>query len=301
VGNKKPLGTKMINRVGPSHARPVLENPGRPRIIIKEVYCKNALVKSRIEGIDYALNPYTGCQHACLYCYAEFMKKYTNHKEPWGKFVDAKINVVERLEHQIKKAKPGVVMVGTVTDAYQPIEKNFGLTRRCLELFVDSDFTISIQTKSDLVLRDIDVLKKIKQKEVGLTIACPDSKVGKVFEPGATDLNGRLKALEELNRNGIPTFVFGGPIFPFFSDSIDALRSLFEKLEKRKISKIYLDKMNYLKGKWRKIEPILDQRYPNALRFYQSMMTNQEKYVSWLRTNLKATLSEFSFESEILY
>lgn len=268
---------------------------------IGKIECKNALVRSRIPGMDYALNPYTGCQHACIYCYADFMKKYTNHGEPWGEFVDAKVNVAQRLQHQIKKTKPGVVMIGTVTDAYQPLEKKFGLTRRCLEILVDSDFTVSIQTKSDLVIRDIDVLKRIKQKEVGLTIACSDSDVVKVFEPGATDLDGRLEALEELNHNNIPTFVFVGPIFPFFSDNVDALRSLFEKLKKRKINRMYLDKMNYLKGKWRKIEPILAQRYPDAVRFYQGTMTNQEKYVSWLKANLKASLDEFSFESEILF
>ena len=134
-----------------------------------------------------------------------------------------------------------------------------------------------------------------------MTIACPDQEVIKVFEPGATDLNGRLKTLEELNLNGIPTFVFVGPIYPFFSDNIDVLRLLFKKIEKRKITRIYLDKMNYLKGKWRKIEPVLVQRYPDAVRFYQSTMTNQEKYVSWLKANLKTTLDEFSFESEILF
>lgn len=268
---------------------------------ISEVRCKNALVRSRIEGMDYALNPYVGCQHACLYCYAEFMKKYTNHDEPWGEFVDVKINVVDRLKGQIKRTKPGVVMIGTVTDAYQPLEKEMRLTRRSLEVLTDSDFSVSIQTKSDLVLRDIDVLRKMKDKEVGLTITCADPEVEGAFEPGASDLKRRLKALNRLSQEGIPTFVFIGPILPFFSDGLDSVRSLFGKLHKAKIEKVYLDKMNYLRGKWRRISPVLAERFPLAVRFYQGVMRDEESYADWLRDNLTSAASEFSFDFEVLF
>lgn len=270
-------------------------------MVIGEIECRSALVKSRIPGMDYALNPYTGCQHGCLYCYAEFMKKYTKHTEPWGEFVDIKINLVERLRHQIKKARPGVVMIGTVTDAYQQIEEKLCLTRRCLEVLADSDFPVSIQTKSDLVLRDLDVLKKIKNKEVGLTVTCPDPAVEKSFEPGASDLGRRLEALERLSRSHVPTFAFVGPILPYFSDNPEALRSLFGKLEKRKINSIYLDKMNYLKGKWRRIKPVLDRDYPRATGFYQRAMNDQEKYEGWLKANLKSALRGSGFEPEIVF
>ncbi len=271
------------------------------RLKVVQVECKNALVKSKIPGMDYALNPYTGCQHGCLYCYAEFMKKYTNHSEPWGEFVDVKINVVERLKRQITKAKPGVVMISTVTDAYQPIEEELCLTRRCLEVLADSDFPVSIQTKSDLVLRDLDILKRIRDKKVGLTITCPDPEVTSSFEPGATDLERRLDALEKLIGYRIPTFAFVGPILPFFSDNVEALRSLFKTLKKTKIDSIYLDKMNYLRGKWRRINPVLDQRYPWAMRFYQCVMTDEERYKGWLKANLRSALRGFGFEPEIVF
>lgn len=271
------------------------------RLKISEVTCKNALVRSRIEGMDYALNPYTGCQHACLYCYADFMKKYTNHGEPWGEFVDVKINIVDRLKAQIRKAKPGVVMVGTVTDAYQPLEKELCLTRRCLEILADSDFPVSVQTKSDLVLRDVDVLRKMKDKEVGLTVTCPDPAVQRSFEPGASDLKRRLKALNRLNQEGIPTFAFVGPILPFFSDHEESVRSLFGKLDQAKIKSICLDKMNYLKGKWRKISPVLRERFPRAVRFYEGVMTDEESYADWLRNNLTSVASEFSFDLHVLF
>ena len=284
-----------------SCGRSGINDVGSPGVKVAQVECKSALVKSRIQGMDYALNPYRGCEHGCLYCYAEFMKKYTNHDEPWGEFVDIKANAVDRLRVQTRKAKPGMVMLGTVTDAYQPIEEKQGLTRRCLEVLAGSDFPVSIQTKSDLVLRDVDVLKKIRDKEVGITITCPDPEVMRSFEPGAASLQKRLDALDELARNGISTFVFVGPILPFFSDNPAALRSLFRELEKKKISRMYLDKMNYLKSKWKRIKPVLDQRYPGAVRFYQKALADDGSYTNWLRTNLESALRDFRFESEILF
>ena len=268
---------------------------------ITETTCKNALVKSGIEGMKYALNPYTGCQHACLYCYAEFMKKYTHHPEPWGKFVDAKINLVDRLRQQVKRTKPGTVMIGTVTDAYQPLERKFSLTRQCLEVLSGTDFPVFIQTKSDLILRDIDVLQKTKEKEIGLTITCPDSRVERIFEPAASDLERRFEALSRLKDNDLPVFVFFGPILPFFSDNEHALKSLFERLQKIGIEKIILDKMNYLKSKFTKIRPLLAREFPQALRFYEGIVKDETGYTDWLRANVMSALKGYSFEAEILF
>jgi len=268
---------------------------------IAEVECKNALVKSGIEGMDYALNPYTGCQHACVYCYAEFMKKYTNHSEPWGEFVGVKINIADRLRQRIKRTKPGTIMMGTVTDAYQPLEEKFHLTRQCLEILADSDFPIFIQSKSDLILRDIDIFKKIKEKEIGLTITCPDPKIEKIFEPNASDLENRFEALAKLKESGIPTFVFFGPILPYFSDDEKSLKLIFERLQKIGIKKIYLDKMNYVKGKFKKIRFLLDKDFPGALVFYESVINHPERYNEWLKDNLNAVLSKFSLETDVLF
>jgi DNA repair photolyase len=273
----------------------------QPPIKITEVECKNALVKSGIEGVNYALNPYTGCQHACVYCYAEFMKKYTNHIEPWGEFVDVKINIADRLHQQIRKTKPGTIMIGTVTDAYQPLEEKYQLTRRCLEILADADFPVFIQTKSDLISRDIDVLKKIKDKELGLTITCPDPKTEKIFEPNATSLERRFEALAKLKKNGIPTFVFFGPILPYFSDDVNSFKLLFDRLQKIGIKNVYLDKMNYLKSKFKKIRLLLEKDFPGALRFYESVIDHPERYTDWLKANLNLVLSEFSFETEVLF
>jgi len=268
---------------------------------IAEVYCKNALSRSKISGMDYALNPYIGCEHGCVYCYAEFMKKYTNHKEEWGEFVDAKINIVDRLRQQIKRTKPGTIMIGTVTDAYQPIEEKYQLTRRCLEILADFDFPIHIQTKSDLVLRDVDILKWIKNKEVGFTITCIDPKIEELFEPKASKLEKRFEALRRLKENNIPVFVFFGPILPFFSDNKESIESLLERLKNLGIGEIYFDKMNYVGAKWRKIRTFLEVNFPYALNYYKSVANDGKSYSDRLRTVLVHSLSGFSVNSEIVF
>ncbi len=103
-------------------------------MIIRETQAKTILSVSKIH--DYALNPYTGCEHACSYCYARFMKRYTGHKEPWGEFVDAKINAPDLLAVEIGKKKRGSVWVSGVCDPYQPVEGRYRLTRMCLEILV---------------------------------------------------------------------------------------------------------------------------------------------------------------------
>jgi len=269
-------------------------------IKITKIECKNALVKSGIEGMDYALNPYTGCQHGCVYCYAEFMKKYTNHSEPWGEFVDVKINIVDRLRQQIKRIKLGTIMISTVTDAYQPVEEKYQLTRQCLEVLANTNFLVVIQTKSDLVLRDIDVLRKIKDKEVGFTITCPDPKVEKLFEPFAVDVERRFEALTKLKENNIPTFVFFGPILPYYSDSLETLKLFFERLQKIGVKYVLLDKMNYLKGKMKKISPIIKD-FPYATMFYEDVLDRADIYPEWLKSQLALALSKFSLKSEVLF
>lgn len=251
--------------------------------------------------MDYALNPYIGCEHGCVYCYAEFMKKYTNHKEEWGDFVDIKINMVDCLRQQIKKTKPGTIMIGTVTDAYQPLEEKYQLTRRCLEILTDFDFPIKIQTKSDLVLRDVDILKRMKNIRVGFTITCFDPKIEKIFEPKASELEKRFEALGKLKEENIPTFVFFGPILPFFSDSEESIQSLLKKLQNTEIEKVYFDKMNYLGAKWKKFRAFLDNNFPHALSYYQTVAENGNSYSNRLRSILAHSLSGFTADFEILF
>src|SRR5512136_3489869 len=124
-------------------------------MVVREICARSILSKSQV--FDYVVNPYVGCQHSCIYCYARFMKRFTGHKEPWGEFVDVKINAPDLLRCEIEKKKRGRVWVSGVCDPYQPLEATYRLTRQCLEILAHNNWPVIIQTRSPLVLRDIDI------------------------------------------------------------------------------------------------------------------------------------------------
>jgi len=167
------------------------------------------------------------------------MKRYSGHKEPWGEFVDVKINAPEVLRKQLQRARRGTVWISSVCDPYQPLEAKYGLTRRCLKELLEKQFPVNIQTKSKLVLRDLDLLKNFKEIEVGFTITTNDEKIAKLFEPGASSIAERVKALEKLRASGIRTFAFIGPLLPGNPEKLVAdLAGL--------VNRVFIDRMNYL-------------------------------------------------------
>jgi DNA repair photolyase len=183
---------------------------------VGELSCKKALSKSRLPGLDYALNPYKGCQHGCIYCYSP---ETLREKRAWGSFVEVKRNMPSVLAKELGKTRKGVVGIGTVTDAYQPLEEEFEVTRRCLEQLLKRDFPICIQTKSSLVLRDVDLIRQFSAKEVGLTVTTLDEEYSRIFEPMASPPMTRLSTLKTLSSEGIDTWVFIGPIIPSVTDA----------------------------------------------------------------------------------
>lgn len=218
---------------------------------VKEIRCGSILNPSKLPGIDYCINPYTGCSHACNYCYADFMAKHAyKSTDDWGKFVNVKINAVEVLEKQIGKARKGLVYLSSVTDPYQPIEKGYKLTRELLRILLRYDFPVSIQTKSELVLRDMDLIKKFKDIRVGFTITGDDSLAR--FEPGASPASKRISALQELHKNGIKTYVFIGPVLPYLTRPLDIIK------ETSGFTDYYLiDKLNLKRNTWFKMQRFL--------------------------------------------
>lgn len=197
---------------------------------IGEIESRHILTRSKL-GAEYCVNPYIGCQHACVYCYARFMKRFSGHEEPWGEFVDAKGNAVEVFEKDFRKVKPGErAFFGSVTDAYQPLEARCKITRGILEKIAEEPekcFGVSILTKSDLVLRDVDVLKRIPGAEVGFSVALADERARRILEPRCSPIRQRFRALEALRGEGIGTYAFIGPILPGISD----LAAIFASLE----------------------------------------------------------------------
>ena len=204
-------------------------------MIVQEIVSKSVLSKSQI--YDYAINPYVGCSHSCRYCYAAFMRRFTGHKEKWGEFVDVKINAPELLAKEIKRKRMGRVWVSGVCDPYQVVEKKYELTKKCLKILVENQWPVTIQTKSSLVLRDIEILEKSKDIEVGFSITTADDKIRKLFEPGAPSIKERIHALDVLHSRGIQTFAMIAPILPGAEGLVEELAD--------KVDHILIDRVNY--------------------------------------------------------
>jgi DNA repair photolyase len=207
-------------------------------LIVKKIKVKSVLTRSGIPGVDYCINPYVGCFHGCRYCYATFMKRFTGHTEAWGSFVDVKVNSPEVLQRQLQRKARGRVMISSVTDAYQPIEAKYKLTRKCLEVLLQYQFPVDILTKSPLVLRDLDLIKEFKDIEVGVTVTTNDEKIRKVFEPKAPSITARINTLKKLHNNGINTYAFIGPVLPMNPEA------LLENINPH-VDSIIIDSMNY--------------------------------------------------------
>lgn len=209
---------------------------------------------------------------------------------PWGAFCDPKVNAVEVLKKQILKTPPGLVCFSTVTDPYCPIEAKYKLTRRLLELFLHSPFSISILTKSDLVLRDIDLLRKFPNDriEVGFSINTLDEKVRFAFEPGAPPIQRRLQALQKLHEAGIRTWVFIAPILPIFNE--ENVWPFMEKIY-RHADTILFDPLHIKCGNWAPISKALSRYFPSWLEEWKNILFSPdegEAYYSWVGNTILA-------------
>ncbi len=176
------------------------------------IYARSILTKTKLYAVDYTLNPYRGCGHRCVYCYVPHLPGFDEHinENP-----QPKINAISLLRKEIRTKKPGLVMISSATDPYQPLERKYMITRKALELFsMFSEWRIRILTKSALVLRDLDLLKRIRDVEVGLTITTDDEKIRMVMEPHAPSIKARINALKTLKENNIRTYASLAPLLP---------------------------------------------------------------------------------------
>ena len=183
-------------------------------MVVNEINVMDYLTKSNLPTSDYVINPYVGCTHGCKYCYASFMKRFTGHKENWGDFID-----IKRCNKPIdlRKISGKNIFLSSVTDCYNQYEKDFCITRNILEQLVDSDCNLSISTKSKLILRDIDLLKQMKNLVVCMSINTLNEKFRSDMDNAST-IKERMDTLKELHNNGIYTVLFMSPIFPYITE-----------------------------------------------------------------------------------
>lgn len=184
----------------------------------KEIRVESIIEKSEIPDVDFEINPYVGCVYQCIYCYARYIQDNSGHTEPWGEFVDVKINAADLIPQQTDLYADKEIFIGSITDPYLPCEKDYRLTRQILEKLVPLKPKLSIQTKSDLITRDIDLFKQFSACETGLTIATLDDSVRLQIEGAAASVEERIRCLKKLHESGIATYVFIGPVLPELTD-----------------------------------------------------------------------------------
>ncbi len=250
---------------------------------VKEIKSKTCMTKSKLT--DYVINPYTGCSHGCRYCYADFIKRFQNIPDKWGEFVFAKINCPELLPKELEKNKPGHIWMSSVCDCYMPEEGKFKLTRKILEIIANSKnkdkFTIEVLTKSALVRRDFDLLKKLNV-ELGMSINQLDEKTARVIEPLASPSQERLKTLKLAKEEGIQTFGFISPVLP----GISKLEEVFRELSKAGVKYVWVELFNMRKSAVDKIIPVYKENFPEALKDFEWARENQDKWYNLLQEEI---------------
>ncbi len=270
-------------------------------MIIHEIKCRNILIKSKISDYDFSLNPYIGCEHNCQYCYAVFMRRFTGHNERWGEFVDVKINSREVLLKQITTIKKAKINIGTACDPYQPIEKKYEITRNCLKLLSESENMISILTKSDLVLRDIDILRKTKNIEVGFSITVFNYDIQKIFEPKASISINRFNAIKKLNKENIKTWLFVAPIIPGFTEQYPNLINLFQYSQSSGIRYILFDSLNPYPSVFSNLIKIYRKNFPDKLSILNNYYYYRERYLNEFKNKITDISKNFEIDIEFCF
>lgn len=237
-----------------------------------------------ISMFDYTLNPYSGCRFACNYCYAAFFTRTAEKQSTWGDWLEVKSNALDLLKK--KRKRPMIdksIYMSSVTDPYQPLERELGLTRSLLEeLATYHQVNVTIQTRGTLVTRDIDLLRQFPNAQVNMTVTTDDETVRKAFEPRCAPNAKRLEAVRMLNDNGIPTNVTLTPLLPvrdasafaemllasgserFVTQFFHATRNRFIAGTGEKARAI-ASEMNWTHETYLQVVDVLRERLPNVL------------------------------------
>ncbi len=248
-------------------------------IIKKEIQVKDYLTKSNLPASDYVINPYVGCPHGCKYCYASFMKRFTGHKEDWGTFID-----IKKCDKKIntKKLENKTIFLSSVTDCYNEFEEKYKITREILKELINVNCNLNISTKSKLILRDIDLLKQMKNLTVSMSINTLDENFKNDMD-NASSIKERLNTLRELHDNGIYTVLFMSPIFPYITNFKEII-----KISKEYIDEYWFENLN-LRGDYKtKILLYIQEKYPKLINKYNDIyIKGNKKYWNDLSKEIK--------------
>lgn len=254
---------------------------------LKEIQVKSVMTKSNLPVADYSVNPYVGCSHGCKYCYASFMKRFTNHPEPWGDFIDVKYwpEIKNPQKYAGKEA-----FIGSVTDPYQPCEERYGRTRALLEQLQGSGISISIATRSDLVLRDMDLIRTFPDPRVSWSINTLDDEFRREMDHSIS-IQRRLDVMKKFYDSGIQTTCFISPIFPGITD----VKSIIEATKDR-CNLVWLENLNLRGDNKGRILDWVHENHPELDELYHAIYTKKDRtYWSDLDAEMKAYTSKNGF------
>lgn len=240
---------------------------------VREVECRSVLNKSGLA--DYALNCYAGCEHGCVYCYARFATRFSHPGEPWGSFVDVKVNAPQVLAHEVKRKRAGRVFISSVCDGWQPREVSYCLTRQCLEILLHYRYPLTILTKSTLASRDLDLLVSKEGVELGVTITTLDEGLRQLIEPRSSSTTERLALLQEAKRRGIRSYVFLGPLLPYLSDTEESLTPLLKAIKDVGADYFYVDRLNRRFGVWQPLKSLLQEHLSDLIGGYREILFDE--------------------------
>jgi DNA repair photolyase len=256
---------------------------------IKQIEVRNYVTKSKLPDADYVINPYIGCPHACMYCYASYMKRFTNHSEDWGCFLDVK-RAIEPID--LDKIKDKTVVISSVTDCYNEYEEKYEVTKNILEQLIHADSKIQVITKSDLILRDIELLKQIKNLTVIISLNTTDENFKNDMDK-APSIKKRISTLKSLKQHQIKTVLFMSPIFPYISD----FKALIEQTRPY-VDEYWFENLN-LRGSYKKdvLEYIKD-KHPQLYVDYVNIFVYKDK-TYW--ENLSKEINDYCLANNINY
>lgn len=258
-------------------------------ISIREINSKNIISKSNLPVGDYSVNPYVGCVHACKYCYASFMNRFSGHTEPWGNYLDVK--TWPKITNP-RKYDDSEIVIGSVTDPYNPLEEKFKRTKRLLLELRGTTAKITIITKSDLVLRDLDIIRTFPNIRVTFSINTLDENFKNDMD-SAVSIDLRLKAMKTYYDNKICTICFISPIFPEITNTQAIMDAVMNQC-----NGIWIENLN-LRGEYKaQILKYIKNKYPKLVPLYDEIYRkNQNQY--WV--NLAEELESFCEKNELIY
>lgn len=265
---------------------------------MKEITTKTILSKSN------NMNIYRGCSHGCIYC--------DSRSERYGKTytfedIEVKVNAMQLLEEELsKRTEKCMITTGAMTDPYIPLEKTLENTRKCLEIIEKYGFGVSLLTKSNLVLRDIDILKRIQKKAkcvVQMTLTTYDEELCKILEPNVCTTKQRFEALKQLHAQGIETIVWLTPILPFINDTKENILGILEYCKEAKVKGIvtFGIGMTLRYGSREYYYKKLDEHFPGLKKEYMLIYKSSYGVKSPNNQKLSQIVRKFCKENNMLY